>query len=49
MNGPTVRRESACMGAVLLSNSKDPIVYFLCNEPIDCLTNAKMLSLMFHN
>ena len=24
------------MGAVLLSNSKDPIEYFFCREPIDC-------------
>lgn len=45
MNGPTVRRESACMGAVLLSNSKDPIEYFFCNEPIDCLINAKVFKL----
>lgn len=45
MNGPTVRRESACMGAVLLSNSKDPIEYFFCNEPIDCSIKAKVLSL----
>ena len=35
MKGPSRRRESAWIGAVLLNNSKDPIEYFFCKEPID--------------
>lgn len=38
MNGPNKRRERAWIGAVLLSNSKEPIEYFFCKEPIDCAT-----------
>lgn len=33
--------DRAWKGAVLLSSSKEPIEYFLCNEPIDCIRNAK--------
>lgn len=36
MNGPKTRRETACIGAVLLSNSNEPTEYFFCKEPIDC-------------
>lgn len=27
----------AWIGAVLLNSSKDPIEYFFCREPIDCI------------
>lgn len=36
MKGPDKTREIACIGAVLLSSSKEPIEYFFCSEPIDC-------------
>lgn len=39
MNGPSMRRDTACIGAVLLSNSKEPTEYFFCKEPIDCKYN----------
>ncbi|KAF8391273.1 hypothetical protein HHK36_023575 [Tetracentron sinense] len=35
MKGPSTRREMACIGAVLLSNSEEPIEYFFYNEPIE--------------
>lgn len=39
-----MRSERAWIGAVLLSNSKDPIEYFFCSEPIDCFHRENYLS-----
>ena len=36
MNGPRMRSEMAWIGAVLLSNSKDPIECFFWRDPIVC-------------
>lgn len=53
MKGPVSRRERACIGAVLLSSSKEPTEYFFCKDPIDCSSQAKnyrsCLSFPFRN
>lgn len=41
MEGPRSMRERACIGAVLLSSSIEPIEYFACNEPIACTAEGK--------